>query len=141
MSSNDPAVMRLDQAGDVQTRDTAGGDIHHYGDLPEGLRLFLGQEAEFRRLLLAALERQANEFRGEVSELRKESDIWRTTDESRRKARQEVDDRHKAWIAIAIAVLAIFVGMAVLVLAALVYDRLAIVAGLAGATLYALRSR
>jgi hypothetical protein len=76
------------------------------------------------------LERQADDFRDEVSELRKETDIWRTTDESRRKARQEAEDIYKLRLMIALAVLAVVVAVAVLVLAALVYDRLAVVAGL-----------
>lgn len=129
------------QVADVTTGDSAAGNINHYGDLPEGLQRFLGQEAEFRRLMLAAMDRQVQEFRDEVGQLRKENDIWRTTDESRRVARQATEDRHKVRVVIALVVLSIVVGLAVLVIAALVYDKLAVVAGLMGASLYALRTR
>jgi hypothetical protein len=126
MPDSPPVVSIPGQAGDVETGSIAGRDIHHYGDLPEGLRRFLGQEAEFRRLMLEAMERQARELKAEVENLRRESEIWRVTDESRRKARQEADDRFKATLSGALTALAVVVILAVIVLAALVRDRLGV---------------
>lgn len=154
------------QAGDVSTGGVAGNDYiaNNLADIPEGLARVLADSHEHGKLMVASLEQLRTQFQRGLEHVRGDLDLYRVTEASERAARRrewdaqvkEIAQRADAAalaaeraaqrtellatrVAFGLGALGVLLLLVALVVGALVYDRLAVLAGLTLGSLLASR--